>query len=114
MTARERFQRIMRYEKVDRLPVVAFEPYETIGVERWHSEGLPAGRSPDEYLGMDVLRGAPLNLYPIPPFERKVLSETATEIVEIDALGTTVRRLKEAPGMYYGHIDHPVRNIEDW
>ena len=104
----------MRYEPVDRLPVVAFEPYEVPGVARWRTEGLPPDRRADEYLGLDVIRHVPLNLYPIPPFEQTVLSETAEEYVEIDVLGTTVRRLKEAPTMYYGHIDHPVKSRADW
>jgi uroporphyrinogen decarboxylase len=114
MNARQRFQRIMRYERVARLPVVAFEPYELTGVARWRTEGLPPDRWPDEYLGLDVIRHVPLNLYPIPPFEERVLSETATDYIQVDALGTTVRRLKEAPTMYYGHIGHPVKDMEDW
>jgi len=29
-------------------------------------------------------------------------------------MGTTVRRYKKAPTMYYGHIDHPVKTRADW
>ena len=114
MTNRERFNRVMRYQPVDRLPMIPFEPYEQYGVEQWHKEGLPAGVSPDAHFGIDRIRYAPVHLYPIPPFEQKILSETETEYVQIDGLGTTVRRHKAAPGMYYGHIAHPVKNLADW
>ena len=42
MTNRDRFLSIMRYEPVDRLPVMALEPFEKTAIERWHTEGLPA------------------------------------------------------------------------
>jgi uroporphyrinogen decarboxylase len=114
LTNRERFNRIMRYEPVDRLPLMLFEPYEQYGVDKWHGEGLPAGVAPDQHFGIDRIRYAPLNLNPIPAFEPTIISETETEVVQIDGLGTTVRRHKSAPGMYYGHIDHPVKNLADW
>jgi len=75
---------------------------------------LPGDVPADEYFGIDRIRYAPLPLHAIPPFEQRIISETETEYVQIDRLGTTVRRQKHAPGMYYGHIDHPVKNLADW
>ena len=68
MNTRERFNRIMQYQPVDRMPVMAFEPYEATGLAQWRREGLPADLSPNEALGIDEIRYAPLNLTPIPPF----------------------------------------------
>ncbi len=114
MTNRERFNRIMQYQPVDRLPLIPFEPYEQFGVEQWYREGLPAGVSPDTHFGIDRIRYAPVHLHSIPPFEERIVSETETEYVQIDRLGATVRRHKAAPGMYYGYVDHPVKSVEDW
>ena len=114
MTARERFQKIMNFEPVDRLPVLALEPYEIPVIERWQKEGMPVNQSPEQYLGMDYLDKMYLGLCPIPAFEIKRLSETADEYVETDWLGGVVRRCKSAPSMYYGFIDHPIKGPDDW
>ena len=59
MTNRERFQRVMRFEKVDRLPVVEWAGWWEKTIVRWQGEGLPSYLSfdrPDEirdYLGLD-------------------------------------------------------------
>ncbi|MBI4023408.1 MAG: hypothetical protein HY360_00400 [Verrucomicrobia bacterium] len=80
MNSRERFQRIMRYEPVDRLPVLAIESYyEPTALERWRKEGLSPGQSPEDLLGMDAVRWTPVNFGPIPAFERRILSENERE-----------------------------------
>jgi len=115
MNARERFQRIMRYEPVDRLPVILLEPFEGYGVEQWKKQGhLPEDRWPDEFLGIDIIRKPPVGFGPLPPFEQTVLEEDEQYFTAIDWMGGTVRRDKSAPGMYYGYIDHPVKNLDDW
>ena len=92
MNARERFQRIMRYEPVDRLPILAVEPYETHVLEAWQQEGLPADKSPQEFLGMDEIAYAPLWLYPLPPFDKRVVEEDDEYIVEGGEMGGLIRR----------------------
>jgi uroporphyrinogen decarboxylase len=114
MTPRERFQQIMRFEPVDQLPVLALEPYETTGLEQWRQEGLPRDQSPEDFLGMDYLHKMGFGFGPIPPFEGRIISETEDTYIETDWLGATVRRRKDAPSMYYGYIDHPVKNRKDW
>ena len=58
---------------------------------------------------MDVIYHAPLHLFPIPPFERKVIAETATEYVEIDGPLSfdldTPEDLLEADRRGFGHED---------
>ena len=114
MTARENFARIMNYQKPERLPVMAVEPYETPGLNRWHSEGLPMGITPPEHMGMDMLRWAPVSLNPLPAFPQKIIAQTPEDFTEIDSMGATVRRIKSAPTMYYGYIGHPVKSDKDW
>ncbi|HEY3418293.1 MAG TPA: uroporphyrinogen decarboxylase family protein, partial [Armatimonadota bacterium] len=115
MTPRERFQCLMRYEPVDALPVVAVENYhEAAAIARWRTEGLPVDQYPTRFLGMGEFVYLPLGLGPLPAFKDTVLSEDAESYVQIDWMGATVRRMKEAPGMYYGYIDHPVKTMADW
>lgn len=114
MTARERFRRIMNYEPVDRPLVIALEPYEGFGVRKWYGEGLPQGEDPSRFLGMDRLELVPLSFGPLPDWERQVVAEDAETITEIGWLGATIRRRKEAPEMYYGHVDHAVKTRQDW
>ena len=95
MTPRERFLRIMRYEPVDRLPVMAVEPFEPTAIERWRGEGLPEGEHPVAFLGMSELVHAPAGFGPIPPFEPEVISEDEEYIVERSNMGAVLRRRKD-------------------
>jgi uroporphyrinogen-III decarboxylase len=104
----------MRYEPVHRIPVLALEPYEPTGIENWRREGLPEGHAPEEFLGMDRLKKVPIYLGPDPGFKTIVLSETEDYRVETDYFGATVRRRKDAPTMYYGYEDHPIKTADDW
>jgi uroporphyrinogen-III decarboxylase len=115
MTNRERFLRLMRYEPVDRLPVMALEPFEKPAVDRWHREGLPPEQTPVEFLGMaKLVYAGGVGLHPIPAFEEEILAEDSEYVVTRTAMGTTVRSYKAAPTTFYGHIDHPVKTRADW
>jgi len=114
MTARQAFQNIMQFRRADRMPLLAIDPYESLTVDRWHREGVPEGVWPTTFLRMDPSLSLHTNLGPIPAFERKRLSENEREYVETDEWGCTARRLKEAPAMHYGFIDHPVKTHDDW
>ena len=104
----------MRYEPVDRPPVLALEPFEQTAIERWRREGLPATVHPVEFLGMSELVYVPLRWGPIPAFEPKVISEDDQYVVEVSNMGAAIRRRKDNPSMFYGHVDHPVKTRDDW
>ena len=115
MNNRERFLRLMRYAPVDRLPVMALEPFELSAIDRWHNEGLPQEETPESYLGMaQLVQIGNIGLHPIPAFEEKVISEDSQYLVTTTALGTTEKRYKSAPSTFYGHIDHPIKTRDDW
>jgi uroporphyrinogen decarboxylase len=114
MNDRERFRRIMAYEPVDRPPVLALEPFEESAIARWRKEGLPENTRPEDFLGMSRLVHAPVNLGPIPAFEPKTVSEDAESYTEITWMGATVRRRRENPSLFYGHVDHPIKTRRDW
>jgi len=104
----------MAYEPVDRLPVLALEPFEQTAVERWRKEGLPKDADPVQFLGMSRLVNAPVNLGPIPAFEHRIVAEDEETYTEITGMGATVRRRRDNPTMFYGHIDHPIKTRADW
>jgi len=114
MNARERFRKIMAYEPVDRLPVLALEPYEFTAIDRWRTEGLPADKGPEDFLGMSRLVHVPVAFGPVPGFAPTVLSEDDEYEVVVSWMGATVRQRKDNPTMFYGHIDHPVKTRADW
>ncbi len=114
MADRERFRRLMAYEPVDRLPVLALEPFETEAIQRWRSEGLPADADPVEFLGMSRFAGVPVNFGPLPAFEPRVIEEGEEYVTDLNWLGATVRHRKDHPSMFYGHVDHPVKTRADW
>jgi len=114
MTARERFRRLLNYEPVDRLPVLALEPYEETALERWRTEGLPEGVRPEEFLGMSRLVHVPVSFGPLPGYERRVVAEDEAYETVVTHMGATVRQRRDNPSMFYGHVDHPVKTRADW
>ena len=86
MNAREIFRNIMDFVPVDKIPVLALEPYEQPVIERWHKEGLPIDQSPEQFLTMDYLDKMRFRFGPMPQFESRRISETDKEYVETDWL----------------------------
>jgi len=114
MTTKELFNNIMAYRQVNRAPTIVFEHFEVSTLERWRAEGLPAGQTPMDYLNMDKLVHLPVSFLPVPEYGSRVISEDDRSFINIDIMGSTVRRLKKNPTMYYGYIDYPIKNRDDW
>ncbi len=115
MNARERYLKINNYEKVDRIPVMAVEPYEETAISKWFFDGFVPGFPPEDSLGMDRFTKVPADFSIFPRPEYKVFFENENEIIATDYMfGATVRKLKSNPSMYYGYVDHPVKNEDDW
>ena len=114
MSTQELFNRIMSYQKFDRIPTIVFENFEVSTLERWRYEGLPPDQSPIEYLDMDKITHLPVSFLPIPGYDDGILAENEESFVQIDFMGATVKRLKSNPSMYYGYIDYPVKSRDDW
>ena len=104
----------MQFESPEELPVLAIEPYEEQTLKRWHTEGLPSALSPEIFLEMDRMHKLPVKFGPMPPFPTVVLSEDVDSYTETDSFGAVVKRRREAPSMYYGYIDHPIKIHQDW
>lgn len=119
MNQRERYLRWMRFEPVDRVPVMEMGLWDDT-FERWHGEGLPRWvtslRHLEDYLGLD--RSWNCNWLPIdeqifPPFEPRVLEETEDEQVVSDAAGVVYRQRKRLKTIPH-YIRFPVANEADY
>ena len=96
MTERERFLATVRFEPLDRLPMRTMGPRKST-IERWRSEGLPAGRDWFDVM-CEVLEipyekpvkpgAAPgVNLRMVPHFEEKVLEHKDGHYIVQDWMG---------------------------
>jgi uroporphyrinogen-III decarboxylase len=96
MTERERFLAAVKFQQVDRLPMLTMGPRKST-IERWQSEGLAAGRNwfdaMCEVLGIDYQKpvkpgAAPgVNMRMVPTFEERVLEHKDGHYIVQDWMG---------------------------
>lgn len=111
---RERFNRAMRFQNVDRLPILTWGPWPTTE-ERWRPEGMRDVES--EFAAFD----GPMQscwLYgkyqgPLPPFEEITLEETDAYRDVQNYLGQKERWLKSTTSMPF-FFEHPIKCRSDW
>jgi len=113
MNNRERFLRVMRCQEVDHPPFLGEGPWPDT-LARWKKEGYPEGVSYDDFFGVETLKSdyAGLDTNVFPHFEQKVISETETEVIAIDAYGRKVRDFKDHTTMPEW-LEFPVKNRDD-
>lgn len=112
-TERQRFLRTMRFEEVDRPPVLPCSPWVDTRA-RWEREGLPPGAEVEAHLGLPALKL--LHLGPVtgvfPLFEETILDEDDTFVLFIDKNGITNRRHKNSSAMPE-YVDFPIKTPRD-
>lgn len=117
LCSRDRFLLTCKFEK-------GISPirWDTIGfwdktIERWHNEGLPKDRTPQEYFGMDpwefvpVISGIRLPLDPL--FERKVINENDEIITYRNEEGAILKEYKSKNSMPQ-FLEFPVKSRNDF
>ena len=114
LTPRERFNRAMRFQSVDRLPLLSAGPWQTTE-ERWRAEGMQ--ELEQEY---EIFDGPMQSCWlygrfqgPLPAFDEIVLIETEKHQDIQNYLGQKQRRLKETTTMPF-FIEYPVKSRADW
>lgn len=119
MNVRERYLRYMRFESVDRAPVMEMGLWDET-LERWHHEGLPRWvtnlQNLEDYLNLDRswnCNWLPINERLYPPFEPKVLEETETDQIISDENGVVYRQRKHHRTIPK-YIRFPVENETDY
>lgn len=143
MTARERFNAVINFEKTDRVPWV--EHPRDLYLYKWHKEGMPIdeikkitwensgyigtelidnplfdGLDLESHFGFQELRPleTPINLGPIPQFKVKVLEETEKYVRIRTKVGKILKYPKETRE-YTSYImptfeEYPVEDRSDW
>lgn len=119
LSQRERFLKWMRFEPVDRPPLMEMGLWpETL--DRWHGEGLPKWvtelRHLEDYLRLDRsfnVNWLPINGEVYPPFEPEVLEETEDDEIVRDVNGVVYRQRKSFRTIPQ-FLRFPVENESDY
>ena len=115
MSAHQRYQAFMRFQAVDRVPLVEWGPWEST-VANWMAE---TGQPRDHVLAFRGERD-PEDLPAIdfsmqPPFQERVVAEDETTVTRIDRMGLTCRQLKRQPETSMPEfVGSPVQTRGDW
>lgn len=117
LNSRERFLSTCKFEK-NITPIY----WDTIGfweetVERWHNEGLPEDKSPQEYFKMDKWEFVPVISsirVPLDPmFDIEVINEDKQTITYRNEEGTILKKYKSKKPMTQ-FLEFPVKTISDF
>lgn len=117
MNGRERFNRIMHYQDVDRPPVWGVEGVAEGAVRRWIKDGtFPEGMVIGDVLPLDGHETIVLDTDPLPAFVSRTIDDNERWKTTTDEYGFTVRTLKEqsvTPRVYY-YTSGSVTTRADW
>ena len=113
MNARELWLRMMKYEEVDRPPVLHWTGWpETL--ERWRREGMPAGADEHAFLGfppytayIDCRHGL------FPAFEREVIEETTEYVIARQEDGVVAQSWRNRSCIPH-YVDFLLKGRGEW
>lgn len=112
MTGKERVQRILRHEPVDRIAV--FEHFWNDTHKSWEDAGfLKEGESYEDHFGLDFGECWAFNLMADLDFEPQVVAETEDTLTFLDGNGAVLRRHKFHDSTPE-HVDFRVKDREGW
>ena len=112
MTGKERVQRILRHEPVDRIAV--FEHFWNDTHKSWEDAGfLKEGESYEDHFGLDFEECWAFNLMADLDFEPQVVAETEDTLTFLDGNGAVLRRHKFHDSTPE-HVDFRVKDREGW
>jgi len=114
MTHRERFNRIFRYQPVDRAPYWGTGGWSET-MRRWISEGMPEAVSLSKYFGAEETKGIPVYYGPWPHFPYEVLKEEGATQVVRNHEGIIMRVYKTDGDRSMPHfLEFPVKTRDDY
>lgn len=113
MTDLERFRACMEYKPVDRVPFWCWGGWPET-VERWKREGYdPARFNPEATQDTRIVFGH--WFFPNPPFEKKIVEQTAQHVVYINHEGILMRERRDQPySSMPQFIKFPVETREEF
>jgi hypothetical protein len=117
MNARERFNRIMHFQPVDRLPLWSVEAVMEGAIRQWIRDGFfPMGMSLSDVFKLDPKETIRLDTDPLPAYVQRTIDEDDRWRTTVDQYGFRVKTLKEqsvGPEIYY-YLSGVVANRQDW
>jgi uroporphyrinogen decarboxylase len=111
MTWRQQFLKILRFEPTGEIPLpTLFQRFERETIKRWQREGLPKDIHLAQHFGFHRVDLVPLNISPIPPYERVQKEEVEEWRVGVE------RELTDIVGQKVDDLERrfPVQNERDW
>ncbi len=117
MNARERFNSIMHFQPVDRIPLWSVEAVMEEAIRQWIRDGLfPIGMSLSDVFKLDPKETIQLDTDPLPAYVQRTIDEDDRWRTTIDQYGFQVRTSKAqsvGPKIYY-YLSGTVSNRRDW
>ncbi|RMD73769.1 MAG: hypothetical protein D6820_17990, partial [Lentisphaerae bacterium] len=112
LTGKERIQRILRHEPVDRIGL--FEHFWGDTLKKWRSQGkIAENEDLADHFGFDMATCWCFNSVADLEFENEVIEETEETILVRDGNGATLRRHKQHDATPE-HVDFAVRDRNTW
>lgn len=113
MNHRERFNAVMHFEKVDRIPIWDFGFWEET-IQAWYDQGLPRDISTNAFFGMDPQwHGFGPNTGMIPGFETEIIEQTEDWEIVRDGAGVLQKRSRKGATIPQ-FLEFPVKNRGDF
>jgi len=119
ITTRERFNRVIHWEKPDKIPNMDFGYWEET-IQLWHSQGLPDHIKTDiqmeEYLkleGESRIPTLPISNGLFPPFENRVIEDKGDSVIVQDHEGNICENLKNGSSIPR-YLKFGLESRKDW
>lgn len=113
MTPRERFHATFQYGEPDKVFLMSQWTFNDTR-QRWLREGQPWDQHFNAYWGYDRMEMIPLNAGLWPPFESKIVEQTAHWRITEDELGGVTKSWSDREIGMSQWIRYPVRDRETW
>ncbi|MHB1461205.1 MAG: uroporphyrinogen decarboxylase family protein [Armatimonadota bacterium] len=113
MNPRERFNAVMNFQPVDRLPFMEFMQFWPETLDRFYTEGLSRDVDVYSHFGYDPFGWFPVDFGFRPAFVREVLEEDADSRIVRDESGVVKREFKYGSAMPH-YIEFPIKNRQDF
>ncbi|MBN1808997.1 MAG: hypothetical protein JW909_07995 [Planctomycetes bacterium] len=117
MSLRDRFNGVMHYREVDRMPFFEFG-YWAETLSTWHEQGLPEEVNDEAtayaYFGIEVMQHAPFWAGFHPLDKAQVLEETDEYVLVRDGDHVVKKELKQGIRSIPHYVEFPLKTRDDW
>ena len=117
MTLRERWNRTMHFQPVDRLPHLEFG-YWRETLPAWHEQGLPASVSDEKqayaYFGIEDWVRTPVAVEIYPPFEEELIEENGAYILCRDEDRAIRKEISDGIRTIPHYVEFGLKSRDDW